>query len=58
MTESKKQGRRVAVVGSGLAGLATSYMLQKSGYTVELFEQENSIGMDAGSLTIDGIRID
>ncbi|KAJ2660178.1 hypothetical protein IW148_003897 [Coemansia sp. RSA 1199] len=58
MTESKKQGRRVAVVGSGLAGLATSYMLQKSGYTVELFEQENSIGMDAGSLTIDGVRID
>ncbi|KAJ2143980.1 hypothetical protein IW142_003413 [Coemansia sp. RSA 564] len=58
MADGNKQGRRVAVVGSGLAGLATSYMLHKSGYTVELFEQENSIGMDAGSLTVDGVRID
>ncbi|KAJ2500879.1 hypothetical protein GGH96_002400 [Coemansia sp. RSA 1972] len=58
MADGNKQGRRVAVVGSGLAGLATSYMLQKSGFVVELFEQENSIGMDAGSLTVDGVRID
>ncbi|KAJ2786089.1 hypothetical protein H4R18_000121 [Coemansia javaensis] len=51
-------GRRVAVVGSGLAGLATAHMLQTGGCEVELFERADSVGMDAGSLTVDGVRVD
>ncbi|KAJ2820571.1 hypothetical protein IWW50_005009, partial [Coemansia erecta] len=57
MSDSKA-GRRVAVVGSGLAGLTTAYMLQRSGYHVELFEKADSVGMDSGSLTVDGVRVD
>ncbi|KAJ2383829.1 hypothetical protein H4S02_005116 [Coemansia sp. RSA 2611] len=50
--------KRIAVVGSGLAGLTTAYLLQKSGCEVELFEKADSVGMDAGSLSVDGVRID
>ncbi|KAJ2761606.1 hypothetical protein IWQ57_006003, partial [Coemansia nantahalensis] len=46
------------VVGSGLAGLTTAHLLQKSGCEVDLFERESSIGMDVGSLTVDGVRVD
>ncbi|KAJ2159804.1 hypothetical protein GGF46_002744 [Coemansia sp. RSA 552] len=51
-------GKRVAVVGSGLAGLATAHMLRHGGCDVELFEKADSVGMDAASLTVDGVRID
>ncbi|KAJ2314382.1 hypothetical protein IWW51_005989, partial [Coemansia sp. RSA 2702] len=50
--------KRIAVVGSGLAGLTTAYLLQKSGCEVELFEKADSVGMDAGSLSVDGVRVD
>ncbi|KAJ1665342.1 hypothetical protein IW140_001489 [Coemansia sp. RSA 1813] len=58
MTESTVTSKRVAVVGSGLAGLTTAHFLQKSGYAVELFEKSRSVGMDMGSLTIEGVRVD
>lgn len=49
----------VAVVGSGLAGLTAAYYLQQSpGFEVHLFESSGSIGMDAGSLTVEGLRVD
>ncbi|KAJ2558821.1 hypothetical protein EV175_000619 [Coemansia sp. RSA 1933] len=50
--------KRVAVVGSGLAGLTTAHFLQKSGCSVELFERSESVGMDMGSLTVEGVRVD
>ncbi|KAJ1729273.1 hypothetical protein LPJ61_003606 [Coemansia biformis] len=55
---SEQQGRRIAVVGSGLAGLTAAHLLQKGGCQVELFEGASSVGMDAGSLTVDNIRVD
>ncbi|KAJ2808665.1 hypothetical protein H4R20_000727 [Coemansia guatemalensis] len=50
--------KRVAVVGSGLAGLTTAHLLQKNGCEVELFEKASAVGMDAGSLDVDGVRVD
>ncbi|KAJ2849941.1 hypothetical protein J3B02_003731, partial [Coemansia erecta] len=50
--------KRVAVVGSGLAGLAAAHFLQKGGWHVELFEKGSSVGMDAGSITVEDVRID
>ncbi|KAJ2688925.1 hypothetical protein H4R19_006535, partial [Coemansia spiralis] len=54
----KPQGRRIAVVGSGLAGLTAAHLLQESGCEVDLFERAPSIGMDTGSLTVDNVRVD
>ncbi|KAI8326240.1 FAD/NAD(P)-binding domain-containing protein [Martensiomyces pterosporus] len=50
--------KRVAVVGSGLAGLTAAHFLQESGFTVHLFEKASTVGMDAGSLTVEGVRVD
>ncbi|KAI9504106.1 hypothetical protein BX070DRAFT_129057 [Coemansia spiralis] len=58
MPEKTETGKRVAVVGSGLAGLTAAYFLQKSGCSVDLFERSDSVGMDAGSVTVEGARID
>ncbi|VAX07415.1 Glutamate synthase [NADPH] small chain [hydrothermal vent metagenome] len=39
-----KSGKRVAVVGSGPAGLAASQQLARAGHAVTLFEKNNRIG--------------
>ncbi|MEN8214004.1 MAG: glutamate synthase subunit beta [Pseudomonadota bacterium] len=39
-----KSGKRVAVVGSGPAGMACSQQLVRAGHVVELFEKEPGIG--------------
>jgi heterodisulfide reductase subunit A-like polyferredoxin len=39
--------KRIAIIGSGISGLATAFILTKAGHHVELFEKENEIGMDA-----------
>ncbi|KAJ2850376.1 hypothetical protein IWW36_001928 [Coemansia brasiliensis] len=54
----QKESNSVAVIGSGLAGLTTAYLLRRGGYEVELFEKASSIGMDAGSISVDGVRVD
>ena len=41
---SHKTGRRVAVVGSGPAGLACSQQLARAGHAVSLFEKNDRIG--------------
>ncbi|KAG1471000.1 hypothetical protein G6F56_002368 [Rhizopus delemar] len=45
---------RVAVIGSGLAGLSTAYLLSKDQeeFEVHLFEKNSSVGMDASSISI------
>ncbi|MCB1764041.1 MAG: glutamate synthase subunit beta, partial [Gammaproteobacteria bacterium] len=40
----RKSGRRVAVVGSGPAGLACAQQLARAGHLVRVFEKENRIG--------------
>ncbi|KAJ1738675.1 hypothetical protein LPJ78_001115 [Coemansia sp. RSA 989] len=57
-TGDQKKASSVAVIGSGLAGLTTAYLLRRGGYEVELFEKASSIGMDAGSISVDGVRVD
>jgi len=48
MTRSA-QGKRVAVIGSGLAGLTTAYLLRQRGITVYLIEKvSNKWIMSAG----------
>src|SRR5215510_11092295 len=44
MPPAQKSGKRVAVVGSGPAGLACSQQLARAGHTVTLFEKADRIG--------------
>ena len=44
MPPAQKSGRRVAVVGSGPAGLACAQQLARAGHDVVLFEKEDRIG--------------
>ncbi len=39
-----KNGKKVAVVGSGPAGLACAFSLSQKGYNVTIFEKENMLG--------------
>ncbi len=40
----KKTGKKVAIVGSGPAGLTAAYYLRKSGHDVVIFERESEAG--------------
>lgn len=44
ISEPKRNGHQVAVIGSGPAGLATANRLNKMGYLVTVFEQEELPG--------------
>ncbi len=41
---AKRTGKKVAVVGSGPAGMAASVQLNKAGHTVTLFERDDKVG--------------
>ena len=47
-----------AIIGGGIAGLATAALLAADGYKVELFEQRDEVGGRAGSYEVDGFRFD
>jgi phytoene desaturase len=49
---------RVAVIGSGLAGLAAAATLAARGYSVEVFEKNPWLGGKAAVLQEDGFRFD
>lgn len=49
---------RVAVVGGGIAGLATAALLAQDGYRVTVFEARDELGGRAGSWERDGFRFD
>ena len=50
--------KQALIIGSGIAGLATSIRLKKKGYTVDVFEASTTIGGKIGSLEKDGFRWD
>ena len=54
----KPQGTRVAIIGGGVAGLATAALLADDGYEVDLYEQRAELGGRAGSWESDGFRFD
>lgn len=41
---SSKRGKKVAVVGSGPAGMAAAQQLARAGYAVEVFERQDRVG--------------
>jgi len=45
------EGKRVAIVGTGIAGLSLGYMLGRSGWHVTLLEKQDHVGMDAHAVT-------
>ncbi|KAI8908869.1 hypothetical protein DFJ77DRAFT_133420 [Powellomyces hirtus] len=45
---------RVAVIGSGLAGLSTAYLLVANGYAVDVYEKAGRLGLAQASIEIPG----
>ncbi|KAJ3160197.1 hypothetical protein HDU86_001033 [Geranomyces michiganensis] len=43
-----------AVIGSGLAGLASAYLLARNGFRVHLYEKAASLGLAQASVTVTG----
>ncbi len=48
----------VAILGAGPAGLGAALELGRRGVRVDLFEQREVVGGNAGSFEIDGLRVD
>lgn len=48
----------IAVIGSGMAGLAAAHGCRRNGHTVTVFEAQNSHGMDAHALAVEGGLVD
>ncbi|KAK3022518.1 hypothetical protein RJ639_046795, partial [Escallonia herrerae] len=49
---------RVAVVGAGISGLVSAYVLAKAGVDVVLYEKEDYLGGHARTVTFDGVDLD
>lgn len=52
------KGRRVAVIGGGLAGLAAGFALERRGANVVVYEAADRLGGRAMTDDLDGLRID
>jgi uncharacterized protein len=48
----------IAVIGSGMAGLAAAHACRQQGWQVTLFEAQSGHGMDAHSMMLDGGIVD
>jgi len=49
---------RVAVVGGGISGLVSAYVLAKGGVNVVLYEKEDYLGGHAKTVNADGVDLD
>jgi phytoene dehydrogenase-like protein len=52
-----KAGKKVAVFGAGIAGLATAYFLKKKGYEPVVYEKRREYGGRFATLEVDGVYI-
>lgn len=50
--------RSIAVIGSGIGGLAAAYRCRQVGWKVALFEKQRNYGMVAHGLKVDGGQVD
>ncbi len=53
-----EKGRRVAIVGGGISGLAAAIKLQKAGFDVTVFEMKERLGGNLSSTNVNGIEHD
>lgn len=49
---------RVAVIGAGISGLVSAYVLAKEGVEVVLYEKDDYLGGHARTVTFDGVDLD
>ena len=49
---------RAAVIGSGVSGLVSAYVLARAGMKVVLYEKEDYLGGHAKTVTVDGVPLD
>ena len=50
--------KRVAVIGGGISGLTTAYLLKKKGFDVTVFESADTVGGNVQTVTRDGFTIE
>ncbi|PTQ90438.1 FAD-dependent oxidoreductase [Agitococcus lubricus] len=50
--------KKIAIIGSGIAGLTAAYRARQAGFEVTVFEAQHGHGMDAHCLDVDGGRVD
>jgi phytoene desaturase len=54
----RSAGPQAAVIGAGIAGLASAALLARAGYDVTVLEKQQQVGGRAGSWELDGFRFD
>jgi len=47
---------RIAIIGSGIAGLTASHLLQEKGHEVHLYEAQNQLGMSAHTIDFESTQ--
>ena len=55
---SAAQGKKIAVIGAGVSGIAAGYRLKQQGFNVTLLEKANYIGGKAKSVRRDGYLLE
>lgn len=49
---------RVAVIGAGISGLVSAYVLAKEGIEVVVYEKDDYLGGHSRTVTFDGVDLD
>lgn len=50
--DGERKQLKIAVVGSGIAGLSASWLLSLHGHEVQIYEKENLLGLGAHSVEV------